>query len=112
MHYRMAPCSRHILFFVTASGLPRTCIAPYGIERGITKSISNFGPIIVLGQRLQLMYYELDAVMGTGPRPYRFNSKEVFTTYYFRTPQSLPLYGPKANPFLHPQVYKKEKILT
>ena len=100
----------HILFFVIAYGLPRTCIAPYGIERGITKSINNFGPIIDLGQRLQLMYYDIEAVSGTTPGPYRFDIKtEAFTTFYLRTPQSLPLYGPKANPFLHPRVYKKDK---
>ena len=98
----------HILFFVIAYGLPRTCISPYGIERGITNSINNFGSIIDLGQRLQLIYYDLDAAMGTTPRPYLFDFKEVFTTFYLRSPQCLPLFGPKANPFLHPKVYKKD----
>ncbi|MFO7802921.1 MAG: hypothetical protein R6V55_11560, partial [Desulfovermiculus sp.] len=99
----------HILFFVIAYGLPRTCIAPFGIERGITHSGNNFGAIIDLGQRLQLMYYDLDAVMGTTPRPYRFESKDAFTTFYLRSPQSWPLFGPKANPFMHPEAYQKDR---
>jgi hypothetical protein len=41
----------HILFFVISYGLPRTCIAPFGIERGISASINNFGAMIDLGQR-------------------------------------------------------------
>jgi hypothetical protein len=101
----------HILFFVISYGLPRTCIAPFGIERGISASINNFGAMIDLGQRMQLMDYDVDSVLGTIPRPYRFDTKEAFTAFYLRAPQSFPLYGRKANPFLHPELYKKDKKL-
>lgn len=98
----------HIMFIVVCYGLPRTTVAPYGIARGITESMGNYGAIISLEQRLQLMYYNVDAVMGTLPQPQHFNSKSPFSAYYFRTPQAKPLYGEKANPFVHPQLYHKK----
>ena len=99
----------HILFIVICHGLPRTAVAQYGISRGITDIRTNYGAIISLEQRLQLMYYDVNAVMGTLPLPHRFKSPSPFTAFYFRTPQSRPLYGSKANPFAHPQLYDKKK---
>lgn len=101
----------HVLFFVICYGLPRTCIATYGIERGITNSPNNFGSIIDLGQRLQLMYYHFDQVVGSTPRAYKFDTQEVFSAFFFRAPQAFPLYGPKANPFLHPEIYSNDKTI-
>ena len=98
----------HILYFVISYGLPRTCIATYGIERGITSAPNNFGSIIDLGQRLQMMYYDFDQVVGTTPRPYKFDTKNSFSAYLFRAPQTRPLYGPKVNPFLHPDTYNSK----
>ena len=99
----------HILFMVVCYGLPRTVIAPYGISRGIAEQINNYGSIISLEQRLQLMYYNLEAVMGSKPQPQRFQNLGPFTAFYFRTPQARPLFGIKANPFMHPLVYQKKK---
>ncbi|NDY72408.1 hypothetical protein DO021_12110 [Desulfobacter hydrogenophilus] len=99
----------HILFMVVCYGLPRTVVAPYGIARGITEHINNYGSIISLEQRLQLMYYDLEAIMGSRPQPLRFRDNIPFTAYYFRTPQAKPLFGIKANPFMHPLVYGKKK---
>ena len=98
----------HILYFVICYGLPKTCISNYGIERGITNYLHNFGSIIDLGQRLQLMYYDFDKITGSAPHPHKFDSNQAFTAYYIRAPEAFPLYGPKANPFLHPDVYKKK----
>ncbi|WP_157238002.1 hypothetical protein [Desulfobacter curvatus] len=100
----------HILFMVVCYGLPRTVVAPYGIARGITEYINNYGSIISLEQRLQLMYYNLDAIMGSKPQPHRFQNLGPFTAFYLRTPQARPLYGKKANPFMHPLVYEKKDI--
>lgn len=100
----------HILFMVVCYGLPRTVVAPYGIARGITEHINNYGSIISLEQRLQLMYYNLEAIMGSKPQPQRFQNLGPFTAFYFRTPQARPLYGRKANPFMHPLVYRKKNI--
>jgi len=99
----------HILFLVVCYGLPRTTVAPYGIARGITEILRNYGAIISLEQRLQLMYYDVDAVMGTAPQPKKFRSKSPFTAYFFRSPQAKPLYGISANPFMHPLLYNKDK---
>ena len=99
----------HILFIVVCYGLPKTTVATYGIARGITDLLPNFGAIIDFGQRLQLMYYDVESVMGFTPRPHRFHNKEPFTAYYFRAPQAWPLYGKQANPFVHPLVYEKKK---
>ncbi len=99
----------HILFIVVCYGLPRTTVAPYGIARGITDSMNNYGAIISLEQRLQLMYYDVNAVMGTQPQPQRFRSNSPFTEYYFRTPQAKPMFGEQANTFVHPQLYDKHK---
>ena len=99
----------HILYFVISYGLPRTCIATYGIERGITSSPNNFGTMIDFGQRLQLMYYDFDQVVGTTPRPYKFDTKDPFSAYMFRAPQAYPLYGPNANPFVHPDIYNSKR---
>ncbi|MGD9825933.1 hypothetical protein [Desulfobacter sp.] len=98
----------HILFMVVCYGLPRTVVAPYGIARGVTEHINNYGSIISLEQRLQLMYYDLEAIMGSQPQPQRFQNLGPFTAFYFRTPQARPLYGRKANPFMHPLVYEKK----
>ena len=100
----------HILFMVVCYGLPRTVISPYGIARGITEYINNYGSIISLEQRLQLMYYDLEAIMGSKPQPQRFQNLGPFTAFYFRTPQARPLYGRKANPFIHSLVYEKKDI--
>jgi hypothetical protein len=99
----------HILFIVICYGLPRTTVATYGIARGITELINNYGAIISLEQRLQVMYYNLEAVSGVTPQPLRFQNFPPFTAFYFRAPQARPLYGLAANPFLHPMVYNKEK---
>nr|WP_320114294.1 hypothetical protein [uncultured Desulfuromonas sp.] len=96
----------HILFMVVCYGLPRTAIAPCGIARGITDKLNNYGSIIDFGQRLQLLYYDLDKVMGTQIRGYRFAGKSPFSDFFLRSPQSRPLFG-KANPFVHPQLYSK-----
>ncbi len=99
----------YLLYIVVCYGLPRTAIAPDGIARGITDQINNFGTIIDFGQRLQLLYYDQNKVMGTELKPYRFSGKEPFTNFFLRSPQAWPLYGTKANPFLHHLAYQKKK---
>jgi len=94
----------HILFMVVCYGLPRTAVAPYGIARGITNKINNFGSIIDFGQRLQLLYYDLDTVSGGKIQSYHFAGKEPFSSYFLRSPQAWPLLG-TANLFAHPQLY-------
>ncbi|MDD2557113.1 MAG: hypothetical protein PHH87_02360 [Desulfuromonas sp.] len=94
----------HILFMVVCYGLPRTAVAPYGIARGITNQINNFGSILDFGQRLQLLYYDLDKVSGCKIQSYRFAGKEPFSAYFLRSPQAWPLLG-TANLFAHPQLY-------
>jgi hypothetical protein len=101
----------HILFMVVCYGLPRTAVAPCGIARGITEYPNNYGAIIDFGQRLQLLYYDLDKVMGTQLRGYRYAGKNPFSDFFFRSPQSRPLYG-KANPFVHPQLYSSDASLS
>ncbi len=103
------PLKDHILYFVISYGLPRTCIATYGIEKGITSAPNNFGTMIDFGQRLQLMYYDFDQVVGITPRPYKFDTKDPFSAYLFRAPQAYPLSGPKANPFVHPDIYNNKQ---
>ena len=102
----------HILFIVVAYGLPRTASAPYGIARGITEQLNNFGTMIDFGQRLQLLYYDVEKVMGATPKSHRFASKEPFTSFFFRAPQAWPLYGTQANPFVHSQLYQKKVSLA
>ncbi|MCF8107507.1 MAG: hypothetical protein K9J81_00790 [Desulfohalobiaceae bacterium] len=99
----------HILFIVISYGLPKTALARYGIARGITRSSQGFGSIVSLEQRLQLLFYDLEEVMGFTPKPHRFQSGDRFTRFYFRALQAWPLYGQAANPFLHPKVYKLSK---
>jgi hypothetical protein len=99
----------YILFIVISYGLPKTAVAPYGIARGITEDLNNYGSIISLDQRIELMDYSLDAVMGTAPEPHRFRGKNPFTAYYFRSPQAEPLFGAGANPFMHPSLYARTK---
>ena len=97
----------HIMFMVLCYGLPRTAVAPCGIARGITDKINNFGAIIDFGQRLQLLYYDLEKVAGRNIKNYKFAGNGAFSNYYLRSPQALPLYG-MANPFVHPQLYAKK----
>jgi hypothetical protein len=99
----------HVLFIVVCYGLPKTAAATYGIARGIDDRPSNHGAAIDLGQRLQLLYYDVEGALGFAPRPHRFRTKEPFAGYFFRAPQAWPLYGKVANPFVHPLVYQKNK---
>lgn len=97
----------HILFIVVCYGLPRTVIAPAGIARGITDQIGNFGSIIDFGQRLQLLYYNLENVQKGSPKPYKYATKGAFSDFFLRSPQAWPLYGSHANPFVCLQAYNK-----
>lgn len=101
----------HILLMVVCYGLPRTAVAPCGIARGITEQAGNYGAIIDFGQRLQLLYYDIDKVMGKQLRGYLFSSKSPFRDYLFRAPQNRPLVD-RANPFLHSQLYASSASLS
>lgn len=98
----------HILFIVVGYGLPRTSVATYGISRGVTNRLSDHGGIIDFGQRLQLLYYDEEKVMGTAPRPHRFAGKDAFSDFFLRAPQAWPLVELSANPFVHPLAYAKK----
>ncbi|GAB4283054.1 MAG: hypothetical protein Kow0092_37980 [Deferrisomatales bacterium] len=99
----------HILFVVVCYGLPKTATATYGIERGVTDRHGDFGAQIDLGQRLQLLYYDVEGAMGFVPRPHRFRSNAPFRAYLFRAPQAWALEGFRANPFIHPDAYRSSQ---
>ena len=104
----------HILFFVVCYGLPRTVSAPYGIATGITEHMRDFGTEIDFGQRLQVMYYDLETVRRNNVIPMRFRTKkkaesEVFTDYFFRSELARPFSEQGINPFLHPDLYRSKK---
>lgn len=104
----------HILYFVVCYGLPRTVAAPFGIATGITEFMRDFGTEIDFGQRLQIMYYDLETMRRNDVRPLRFELKKksdsnVFADYLFRSELARPFYGPGINPFLHPDLYRKGK---
>jgi len=99
----------HILFIVVCYGLPKTAAATYGIARGITERSSDHGTDIDLGQRLQLIYYDIEGALGFSPRPRLFKTKDAFSGYFFRAPQVLPLMIKGCNPFMHPDIYKAKK---
>ncbi len=98
----------HILFIVVCYGLPKTAAATYGIARGVTDRLADHGAAISLEQRLQLLYYDVEGALGFSPRPHRFRPSRPFTRYLFRAPQAWPLFGERANPFLHPLAYRKK----
>ncbi|WP_031386090.1 hypothetical protein [Desulfonatronum thiodismutans] len=104
----------HILYFVVAYGLPRTVQAPYGIASGINDKLRDHGSFIDLGQRLQIMYYDVDRLHSEQVQPMRFtplrsSSEPLFSDTFFRTPLARPLWGPGTNPFVHPRLYQKDK---
>lgn len=98
----------HILFIVVSYGLPRTATATYGIARGVTNQLNDHGAIIDFGQRLQLLYYDEEQVMGTTPKPHHFAGKGPFRDLLLRAPQAWPLFGLGGNPFAHPRAYEKK----
>ncbi len=98
----------HILFIVLSYGMPKTTVAAYGIARGIGERLNDYGAIVDLGQRIEVMYYDLERIMGFKPRPHKFSIAFPFSAYFLRAPQAWPLFGIHANPFLHPDVYKKK----
>ncbi|MHB8766507.1 MAG: hypothetical protein ACYDA8_19520 [Deferrisomatales bacterium] len=98
----------HVLFVVVCYGLPRTAAATYGIARGVNDRLGDHGPWVDLGQRLQLLHYDLEGLSGFVPRPHRFLGDHPFTAFLFRAPQAWPLIGPGANPFLHPEAYREK----
>jgi hypothetical protein len=99
----------HILYIVVSYGLPRTTVARYGISRGVTNKLNDHGYIIDFGQRLQLLYYDEEQVMGAEPKPHRFAGKGPFTDFLLRAPQAWPMFGAEANPFVHPLAYEDKK---
>ncbi len=99
----------HVLFLVTCWGLPRAAAATYGVARGITEAKGNHGPTIALDQRLQVMYYDLEGALGFVPRA-RPLGGHGFRDYLYRAPQAWPLFGQRANPFLHSRVYEADAI--
>lgn len=99
----------HILFIVLSYGLPKTAAATYGVARGITEKYSDHGVDVDLGQRLQLIYYDIEGVMGFSPRPHLFKTGEAFEGYFFRAPQAWPLMLKDGNPFVHPNAYVAKK---
>lgn len=99
----------HVLFLVVCYGLPKTAAATYGIARGVTDRLPDHGADIDLGQRLQLLYYDVEGALGFTPRTHRFEGGEGFTKYLFRAPQARPLWGAAANPFVHPLAYGADK---
>jgi len=102
----------HILFLAVCYGLPRTVATPCGVATGITEQLRNFGSEIDFGQRLQIMYYDLDSTLGVKVSSMRFASGRKaggFSDYLFRSALAKPLSGPGINPFLHPDAYRKGK---
>lgn len=104
----------HVLYFVVSYGLPRTVCAPLGIAIGINDQMRDFGAQIDFGQRLQLMYYDLESLHQNEVQPMRFAPRSAskpgaFRDYFFRTSLAKPLWGADVNPFVHPKLYQKEK---
>jgi len=104
----------HILYFVVAYGLPRTVQAPLGIACGINDKLRDHGSFIDLGQRLQIMYYDVDSLHREQVQPMRFTplrspAEPLFSDTFFRTPLARPLWGPGINPFVHPRLYQRDK---
>lgn len=107
----------HILFFVVCYGLPRTVSTPYGIATGITEHMRDFGTEVDFGQRLQVMYYDLETLRRNNVIPMRFKTKKkaessAFNDYLFRSELSRPFYEQGINPFLHPDLYRSKKGRT
>jgi hypothetical protein len=104
----------HILFFVICYGLPRTVSAPCGVATGITAHLRDFGSEIALGQRLQIMYIDLETAADNKVGSMKFepgkgSEGSGFTDYLFRSGLAKPIIGQGLNPFLHPDVYRKKK---
>lgn len=104
----------HILYFVVCYGLPHTVAAPLGIATGINDQLRDFGSHIDFGQRMQIMYYDLEQLHRHQVQPLRLDQRaeagqEAFTNYLFRNPLSRPLLGGGINPFAHPHAYQKGK---
>jgi len=104
----------HILYFVVSYGLPRTVCAPLGIAVGINDQLRDFGAEIDFGQRLQLMYYDLESLHQNEVHPMRFAPRSAsnpgaFRDYFFRTSLAKALWGADFNPFVHPKLYQTEK---
>lgn len=109
----------HILFFVICYGLPKTVATPFGIAAGITEKSYDYGVNIDFGQRLQVMYYDLDSIHGNMIQPKRMRHEQhskfkasPFTRYLLRTRLNVSLHGTSFNPFVHPLVYAKSIIIT
>lgn len=109
----------HILFFVICYGLPKTVTAPFGIAVGITEKHNNYGVNIDFGQRLQLMFYDLDDIDRNMIQLQRVrydkhykSNPSPFTCYLFRTQLSRAFYGSEFNPFIHILAYSNSKIIS
>lgn len=99
----------HILYMVIVHGLPFSCEAVFGIERGVTAYAGNHGDLASLEQRLQTLYYDwggkivppvITMYMAKGP-----DSDKGVRNYRITNALRHPLFGRSTNPYMHPDTY-------
>lgn len=99
----------HILYLVIVHGLPFSCEAVFGIERGVTSYAGNHGDLASLEQRLQTLYYDwggkilppvITMYMARGP-----DSNKGVRNHRITSAMRIPLFGRHWNPYMHPDTY-------
>jgi len=101
------PLKEHILYIVLCHGLPRTVRRTYGIaQSAVPASYRDSGNLVSLGGRLEMAYYDLEAVRPPGVMHLRLNNRfGAFQCWVPVASYYLPLAGPEYQPYLHPSAY-------
>ena len=96
-----------ILYIVICYGLPKTVRRHFGIAQGAIPSRRDFGTLISLGQRLEMAYYDVEAVRP--PRLGALELRERVGAFGAVVPASVywyPFAGRRDQPYLHPAAYR------
>ena len=99
----------HVLYIVICHGLPLAVRRTYGLaQSAVQRDYTGSGPLVSLGQRLEMAYYDIEAVrplrlvpVALGARYKSFPVWTAVSTWWF------PLVGRQVQPYLHPAAYRR-----
>jgi hypothetical protein len=102
------PLKDHILYVVLCHGLPRRVARHYGIaQTAVADSLyEHAGATISLGQRLEMAYYDVEAVRPPRVVPYRHGIPGPFVGWMPLSNYRSPFAGRHYQPYMHPAAYR------
>lgn len=101
----------HILYIVVCHGMPMLVRRTYGLAQSAVRyDVTGSGPRVDLGQRLEMMYYDIEAVRPLRLVPVHLpDQHNPFQTWTAVSSWWFPLLGRRVQPYLHPAAYGRRR---